>query len=307
MMGIGVRAWRRGGSESRFGTNGIEGLGCPCCGGALAIVTAAHAAIECLRCRQDYPIREGIPELIRPENLAALQARSRRYREMRLAQGWEPLPPEHALALPFGSPPGYPAEYWRVRRQSYRAFRGWLARRGPAPAAGLVADLGAGCGWLSYRLALDGFHLVAVDANRDHAFGLGAAGVFLTRAHFLRAQGELDRPPLRERSCSLIVFNASLHYVEDLTPALRHAARALIPGGYAVVLDTPITRRGRAGAGPGRRHLGRRELHEALSRAGLRPRWTRVRRNARWWLAQAGRWARGARPFSFPMITAERL
>jgi SAM-dependent methyltransferase len=183
-----------------------------------------------------------------------------------------------------------------------------LARHGPAPAHGPAADLGAGNGWLSYRLAQLGYDVLAVDASRDADWGLGATDrYYLPRVQFALAQGDLAHPPLQAGRMALIVLNASLHYVEELESSLERIARALKPRGQLVVLDTPIARQPRAGTGRGDRHLGRQELHRALLAAGLSPRWVPIRRGLGWWRHQARAWLKREVRFSFPMILADRL
>jgi SAM-dependent methyltransferase len=185
---------------------------------------------------------------------------------------------------------------------------GFLARCGPAPAQGPAADVGAGIGWLGYRLAQLGYDVLAVDASLDPIFGLRAAERFyLPHVRFGLAQGDLVHPPLREEALGLVVLNASLHYVTDLEGALSRTARALRPGGRLIILDTPVSRRPRPGTGRGDRHLGRRELQTALEAAGLAARWIGVRRGLAWSLHQLKSWLRRAPRFSFPMIVAERV
>ncbi len=254
---------------------------------------------------------------MRQEDAAVLADFSRRYRDARLQEGWRPLTREQALALPYGSPPGYPALYWAVRRQSYEALTGVLSRQGPAPEAGAVADVGAGTGWLAHRLAEARYRVVAVETSLERDFGLGAAPVYLTSSHarFLPVQGDLERPPLQRDRLSLAIFNASLHYARDLAATLRRTAEALQRGGRLIVLDTPVTRHPVPGGGREgrlrsperpRRALGRQELEEALVSAGLRPRWVPVRRGPRWWVYRAKTWLRGDVRFSFPMVIADR-
>jgi SAM-dependent methyltransferase len=185
---------------------------------------------------------------------------------------------------------------------------GILARQGPPPAYGPAADLGAGNGWLSYRLAQLGYSVLAVDASRDADWGLGAAErYYLPFVHFSLAQGDLEHPPLQADKLALIVLNASLHYAANLEATLCRLACALKAGGRLVVLDTPIARRPRPGTSQGDRHLGRQELHDALLAAGLSPRWVPIRRGARWRLHQAKTRLKGDPRFSFPMVLADRL
>jgi SAM-dependent methyltransferase len=211
------------------------------------------------------------------------------------------------MGLPFRKPAGTPALYWEVRRQSFCALMDVLTREGPAPAHGPAADLGAGTGWLSYRLAQIGYQVLAVDASRDADWGLGAAEQhYLPRVHFQPVLGDLQYPPLLAATLGLIVFNASLHYASDLEGALLRAARALKPMGRIIILDTPIARRPRPGTGRGDRHLGRQELREALRAADLSCRWITIRRGLRWRRHQVKAILKRDARFSFPMIVADR-
>jgi len=279
-------------------------LACPSCHSALW--PTGSDGLGCAGCGRSFPIQNRVPALLRPEDAARLAIFSHQYRQDRLRDNWQPMTPETALALPFGHPSGYPPLYWEVRRQSYRALMQLLAREGPPPEAGPIADLGAGTGWLSYRLAQAGYRVLALDASLDEFFGLGAAEVYLASASFLRVQGDLEHPPLLTGKLCLIIFNASLHYAGDLEGTLCRSAQILQPGGRWIALDTPITRQPRPGTGRGDRHLGRRVLHEALLNAGLRPRWIAIRRGVRWWLYQAKAWLKRESRFSFPMVVADR-
>jgi SAM-dependent methyltransferase len=281
-------------------------LGCPYCQAALEASGASSTPWQCSECGQRFAAQGQIPVLLRREDVTRLAEFSSQYGKARLREGWQPLTLEQALALPDGSPAGYPALYWQVRRQSFGALIDILAREGPSPADGPVADLGAGNGWLGYRLAKAGYQALAVDASLDQDWGLGMAErCYLPRVSLRLVQGNLEYPPLQAGQLALIVFNASLHYAADLENTLRRAARALRPGGRIIILDTPVARRPRPGTGRGDRHLGREELHEALLGAGLSPRWVVVRRRARWWLYQAKAWLRRAPRFSFPLIIAD--
>ncbi len=283
----------------------LDVLGCPVCQSALR--QAPGGGLHCPACARPFPQRNGIFSLLRQEQLSAFETFSHRYRQARLREGWRPLTPEQALQLPQGAPSGYPGLYWTVRRQSYAALMAWLQRAGPEPGGGVAADLGAGMGWLAYRLAGAGYRALALEASLDLDFGLGAAMTYWSRRpnDFLPLQADLEHPPFRPASLSLVIFNASLHYARDLAGTLNRAAQALRPDGHLIILDTPIAPRPRPGTGQGDRHLGRLELQAALAGAGLRARWFPVRRGLRWWLYQARAWLKRAPRFSFPMIVTE--
>lgn len=285
----------------------LEIVGCPHCQGRLDAPDGSTDAWHCPTCSQQFAAAGQIPVLLREEDVAHFDRFARQYREARRQEGWPPLTLEQALALPYSQPAGYPPLYWEVRRQSFCTLAGILAREGPTPAQGAAADLGAGHGWLSYRLADLGYTVLAVDANRDSDWGLGAAERhYLPHPRLFLAQGDLEHPPLQAGRLGLILLNASLHYAMGLEGTLRRIARALQPGGRLVVLDTPIARRARPGTGRGDRHLGRQELQDALLAAGLTPRWVRVRRGVRWHWHQAKAWLRGDAGFAFPLVLADR-
>lgn len=298
-------------------TRWLDVLGCPYCH---SLLRQDAEGLVCTAGGHSFPLVDGIPSLVQSEDRARFAQFSLRYREARLREGWQPLTVDQALALPFGSPPGYPLLYWEVRRQSYRALMRLLAREGPDPQVGPAADLGAGTGWLAYRLAQAGYRVLAVEASLDQDFGLGATEGYRTGMpeRLLPIQGNLEHPPLAHGKTSLIVLNASLHYAADLGSTLRQMAAALHPQGCLVILDTPIARRPHLGTGKddrdrsasdaastcSRRSLGREELQQALLAAELEPRWIRILRTRRWWIRQLKAWAKGEALFTFPMIWA---
>jgi SAM-dependent methyltransferase len=104
-----------------------------------------------------------------------------------------------------------------------------------------VCELGAGVGWLSYRLALDGHATLATDVNTDPRDGLGAGHYYeLPALRFRRLACEMDRVPLAAGSVDLVVSAAAFHYARDQGAVAREAARILAPGGALAVLDSPL-------------------------------------------------------------------
>jgi SAM-dependent methyltransferase len=106
-----------------------------------------------------------------------------------------------------------------------------------------VLDLGAGNGWLSYRLALEGHHTFALDIRADDVDGLGAAGAFRQRAPTMKCiVAPFDNVPLPSGSVDIALFNASLHYATDLGAAVGEAARVVRPEGRIAIMDSPFYR-----------------------------------------------------------------
>lgn len=135
---------------------------------------------------------------------------------------------------------------WRVRARSFEAFMAKVLR----PAAERVQrpldvlDLGAGNGWLSYRIALEGHHAVALDIRNDSVDGLGAAGPFRSRVTQMECiVAPFDAVPLPDSSIDIALFNASLHYATGLAAVLREAQRVTRAGGSIAILDSPFYRR----------------------------------------------------------------
>jgi SAM-dependent methyltransferase len=138
------------------------------------------------------------------------------------------------------------ARQWSVRARTYDAFvtrivRPMLLERGPIR----LLDLGAGNGWLSRRVALEGVLAVAVDFREDSVDGLGAASAFFDTGEkpFHRTVASFDALPMPSGQFDIVVFNASLHYALDLGTVLHEAHRTLRPRGKIAILDSPFYRK----------------------------------------------------------------
>ena len=158
------------------------------------------------------------------------------YAEQRAAEGRR-QDREGMLALPYLAR-GPLAKSWRVRARSFDALARFVTRVRPRR----VLDLGAGNGWLSYRLALAGIASVAVDMRDDDVDGLGAATCYLEQpfARFERIAASFEALPLESGRFDMAIFNASVHYAIDLDAVLAEARRVVRPGGHIVILDSPF-------------------------------------------------------------------
>jgi SAM-dependent methyltransferase len=159
------------------------------------------------------------------------------------------------------------ARQWKVRARTYDVFVRRILEPRSATKALDILDLGAGNGWLCYRVALHGHRAVALDIRDDNIDGLGAAADFFSgdTAPFQRVNASFEALPFPDDCFDFVVFNASLHYATDLDGVLAQAARVTRPGGALAILDSPFYRREADGdamvaekRATGRKHFGDR-------------------------------------------------
>jgi SAM-dependent methyltransferase len=172
---------------------------------------------------------------------AALELFAREYASHRASEERD-YSAEALFQLPYLQS-GPHASQWRIRARTFDAFLSHVLN----PAAARlrrpldVADLGAGNGWLSYRVAGAGHHPIAVDIRDDAVDGLGAAEPFLSLAPRMRCiVAPFEELPLPTGSIDIALFNASLHYATRLDCALSEAMRVTRRGGQIAILDSPF-------------------------------------------------------------------
>jgi SAM-dependent methyltransferase len=182
----------------------------------------------------------------------------RDYERIRLAEGRGSPAPDFYLSLPFKDVSGINNKQWAIRARTFQYLMNHLLK----PAAGRpmrVLDIGAGNGWLSYRLSLRGLEPVAIDLLTNSFDGLGAAEHFRNQLPklFPRFQAESTHLPFGRDEFDVAIFNASFHYSEDYRASLSEALRCLKAGGLVIICDTPWY----AADNSGRRMLAERRQH----------------------------------------------
>jgi SAM-dependent methyltransferase len=201
------------------------------------------AVRTCPGCATPTQLHSGIWIAISPGRLDRFRKFIREYEFVRNAEGRGSGQPGYYLNLPYQDVSGRNGSQWAIRAHTFEVMK----RRIVAPLARTlnrplrVLDLGAGNGWLSYRLSLHGHLPVAVDLLTNDRDGLGAA-IHYSRAIdtlFPRVQAELDRLPFSSAAFDLAIFNASFHYSEDYESTFAEALRCTRPGGAIVIADTP--------------------------------------------------------------------
>ena len=163
------------------------------------------------------------------------------YERIRAAEGRGGHTPDFYLNLPYKDASGRNQKQWAIRARTFRYLTRHLLRPSPTNAPLRVLDIGAGNGWLSFRLSLSGYAPVAVDLLTNAFDGLGAAAHFRHRMTglFPRFQAENAHLPFGNDQFDVAIFNASFHYSEDYRASLSEALRCIKTGGMVVICDTP--------------------------------------------------------------------
>ncbi len=192
----------------------------------------------CAQCSACYATAGGVLELLPVQRRAEFASFLAGYSRIRAAEGRGSAVSTYYMNLPL-CPGNHPlADQWRIRSRSFRVLSSLLTRELGTGAR--VLDLGAGCGWLSHRLATQGMRPCAIDINLDEQDGLRASRHFAAR--FPCVEAEFDDLPVPAAIADAAVFNASLHYSIDLDRTFREVLRTVRPGGLLVVLDSPVYR-----------------------------------------------------------------
>jgi len=219
-------------------------LQCPACRAPIGFLPADErpSLRSCPSCSFQMAEEHGIWRAL-PANRAAYYAKfMREYQAVRETEGRGSSDSEYYLALPYRDLSGCNEEQWTIRARTYSFLERKLLPRFERrrPGALNILDLGAGNGWLSFRLALRGHLPVAIDLLASELDGLGAATHYRQKlpALFARFQAELDSLPFEEGQFDLAIFNASFHYSEQYGRTLGEAIRCLRPGGSVILTDT---------------------------------------------------------------------
>jgi ubiquinone/menaquinone biosynthesis C-methylase UbiE len=198
---------------------------------------SAQEDVPCPGCGFLMSRQGGFLRALPPQRRAHYARFFEEYGAVRHSEGRGSQDAGYYRALPYKDLSGRNADQWRIRATTYDYFRRHVLSRRPLD----ILDLGAGNGWLSWRLARLGHRPVAVDVWTDPLDGLGAAARAFEDVPLVEA--EFDRLPFEDAQFDLAVFNASLHYSPDYRRTLAEVRRCLRPQGRVVILDSPIYRR----------------------------------------------------------------
>jgi SAM-dependent methyltransferase len=226
--------------------NGIR-LQCPSCGVDMKSLPlrkhADTAGCACTNCSFSIRNEKGILQALTPKRLAYFSQFVDEYEAIRAAEGRGSLQSDFYLNLPYKDLTGRNAWQWKIRAHTFDYLTKNLLpqitpRHHRSP---VVLDLGAGNGWMSYRLACSGYSPVAVDLLINDQDGLGAAVHFEKELGFLfpRFRAEMSRLPFADQQFDAVIFNASFHYAEDYRAIMREAMRCTKERGVIIIADSP--------------------------------------------------------------------
>jgi SAM-dependent methyltransferase len=198
---------------------------------------------HCSHCGAITICRSGIWRCLTPQQVTHYETFIREYESIRSAEGRGSPDPTSYLALPYHDLSGRLSAQWNIRARTYDCLkrRVLAVHLQSTPKPLRILDLGAGNGWLSYRLALARHAPTAVDLLTNISDGLGAAAHYAPhlRSMFPRVQAALDSLPFPSGEFDIAIYNASFHYAQDYRKTLAEALRCVRPGGSVVIADTP--------------------------------------------------------------------
>jgi SAM-dependent methyltransferase len=167
----------------------------------------------------------------------------REYELVRGREGRGSQDPGFYLALPYEDLTRMNRWQWKIRARSFHHLQNRILPRllDRSRSRLRCLDLGAGNGWLSYRLAEMGHRPVAVDLLSNSFDGLGVARHYraVLPKPFPCFLAELDHLPFGDGQFDCAIFAASFHYSENYEETLGEAIRCLKPGGAVVIVDSP--------------------------------------------------------------------
>lgn len=213
---------------------------CPVCRSPMGRSSATQ--MQCSAQCNTYDCVDGIWRMLAPEKALHYERFVQNYDTVRHGEQWGDDDGAYYRALPYEDLSGRHPHVWRLRAVSFDALLSHvvdpLVNERNRPLS--ILDAGAGNGWISYRLALAGHALLAMDLRLDSADGLGAYAHYEDEACFVRAQATFEQIPLYDDQLDLVIFGGSIHYAVSFEETLREALRVLRNDGKIVILDSPV-------------------------------------------------------------------
>ena len=216
---------------------------CPRCSARMGPLPLDGIELACPDCEVHIGRERGVWRALLPERVAYFARFVGDYQFIRAAEGRGSVSDEYYLALPDRDLSGRNRFQWAIRARTFRYIESNILprlTRLDRPALRIL-DLGAGNGWMSYRLALRGHQPVAVDLMTNDQDGLEAAQHYAHRLPglFPRFEAELENLPFADAQFDLAIFNASFHYSENYEKTMAETLRCLHSDGTVLIADSP--------------------------------------------------------------------
>jgi len=222
-------------------------LSCPVCGDSEALSFTGepwhdeeigNGVLACSKCDISYPVKDGIPDLIR-EPSKTVQSERAAYAESKRGilnriNGLSPKRRTDEL-LHIASMEHTGEQFQDTSRIN---LNGMLKMIHPEPGQRLL-ELGAGSGWLTCSWASLGYRCVATDISADLKLELSPLLMDREHVYFDRIVADMTRLPFGQ-VFDVVFVSASLHHAEDLYLSISEGARVLRPGGMFVIINEPM-------------------------------------------------------------------
>lgn len=101
----------------------------------------------------------------------------------------------------------------------------------------VIADLGAGTGFISLEIAKKANIVFSVDSSKNMLGELYRAAKDSNLNNIYPINSEVEDLPLFDDSIDLIFMNMALHHVENPDKAIKEIYRILKPGGKVIITD----------------------------------------------------------------------
>jgi SAM-dependent methyltransferase len=227
-------------------------LRCPACGRRIPdIDVGGPLYVTCPACGFVMTEVNGILRALTPASKTRFERFVHDYEVVREKEGWGSQTPDYYLALPFKDITNRHNWIWRIRARTLLHLQNHLLPKFESTHSSgcRILDIGAGNGWLSYRLAKRGYDPISLDLLDNDVDGLGAARHYLAHLprSFPRFQADMDHLPFDSGQFDVAIFNASFHYSSDYERTLREVLRCVRRPGMVVVADSPFYWRDESG------------------------------------------------------------
>lgn len=189
-----------------------------------------EGAVHCAACRARYPVRRGIADLMPAPSPTVV----------REVKGWVEMLGEtnEAMVADMLRLPYLESDVWITTALNFDQAMAEIS-----PAGKRILDVGAGRAWSSRRLAAAGAEaVVAVDVLTERFIGLETADLYFEAdaTRFERVVGDMHDLPVGSAVFDLVFMTGTLHHSSAPEQVLREVARALAPGGLAIVINEPV-------------------------------------------------------------------